>query len=226
MASEVKIETRGRKRDDQLIARRKEEILHSASRAFANFGYANTDVERIASTLDISKGTIYRYFPSKEKLFLAALDREVHRLREQVMAAYVKGDDALLQFARALNAFMSFFHENPHAIELLMHERAKFSDRESPTYLAQRASDASLWRSLMEKLIAKGYFRHMDIDMMLDTLANLIYGAIFLNKFHENRSNLTAQAIDILSVLMNGFGTNEARTDLALSETDLADLMK
>lgn len=223
---ETKTETRGRKRDDGLIARRKEEILHSASRVFAQFGYANTDVEQIASTLEISKGTIYRYFPSKEELFLAALDREVHRLREKVLDAYVQGADALFQFASALNAFMTFFDENPHAIELLMHERAKFKDRESPTYLAQRASDASLWKSLMEKLIAKGYFRPMDIDKMLDLLANLIYGAIFLNRFHENRSNLSAQTVDILNVLMNGFATDEARLNFALNKTDFAELVK
>lgn len=223
--SETKIETRGRKRDDELIARRKEEILYAASRAFAEYGYANTDVERIASTLEISKGTIYRYFPSKEELFLAALDREVQRLREKVMEAYVEHADALLQFARALHAFLTFFHENPHAIELLMHERAKFRDRDTPTYLAQRASDASLWKSLMEKLIAKGYFRPMNIDTMLDILANLIYGAIFLNRFHENRSDLSAQSVDILNVLMNGFGTDEARQNITTSDTQFNDLI-
>lgn len=58
--SGVKAETLGRKRDDGLIAPRKEEISHSASRVSAENGYANTDMEQAASTLDINKGTICR----------------------------------------------------------------------------------------------------------------------------------------------------------------------
>ena len=208
------------------MARRKEEILYAASRAFADFGYEGTDLERLALNLDISKGTIYRYFPSKKDLFFAALNREVQRLREQVLAANIKGSDALSQFARALHACLSFFHENPNAIELLMHERAIFRDHDSPTYLAQRASEASLWRSLIEKLMVKDYIRPMNVDIILDMLANLIYGAIFLSRFHENRSDLSAQSVDILNVLMNGFATDEARQNLARGAISLTDLTK
>jgi AcrR family transcriptional regulator len=37
-------------------------------------GFATADVQEIANKTGVGKGTIYRYFPSKEELFLAAVD--------------------------------------------------------------------------------------------------------------------------------------------------------
>src|SRR3954462_695441 len=76
--------TRGRPKDLSLHDRRREEILEKATAVFAKHGYPNTDVQFIADPLRISKGTVYRYFPSKEQLFLAAVERGVRRL-DQIM---------------------------------------------------------------------------------------------------------------------------------------------
>lgn len=70
----------GRPCDKALQQRRCEAILKVAAGLFARHGYTATDVQWIADALRISKGTVYRYFPSKEKLFLAAVERGIHRL--------------------------------------------------------------------------------------------------------------------------------------------------
>jgi TetR/AcrR family transcriptional regulator, mexJK operon transcriptional repressor len=44
-------------------------------RAFLAEGYAAVSMSRIATTLGSSKGTLYLYFSSKEKLFAAAIER-------------------------------------------------------------------------------------------------------------------------------------------------------
>ena len=67
------------------MQRRQEEILDVAARVFAERGFPGTDVQEIADELEVGKGTIYRYFPTKRKLFLAAVDRAMRRLREEVV---------------------------------------------------------------------------------------------------------------------------------------------
>ncbi|MGA2259581.1 MAG: helix-turn-helix domain-containing protein, partial [Thermoguttaceae bacterium] len=54
-------------------SRRQEEILEKAVLLFAAHGYADTDTQFLANQLQVGKGTLYRYFPSKEELFLAAV---------------------------------------------------------------------------------------------------------------------------------------------------------
>src|SRR5256714_12298734 len=74
----------GRKVNPELAARRREEILDAAARRFAERGYAATDTQVLAEELGVGKGTLYRYFPSKRDLFLAAADRVMRRLRQRI----------------------------------------------------------------------------------------------------------------------------------------------
>jgi AcrR family transcriptional regulator len=46
-----------------------------ATRLLAERGYAATSLDEIAEVLDLSKASLYHYFPSKEHLILACLDR-------------------------------------------------------------------------------------------------------------------------------------------------------
>src|SRR5512145_2720704 len=77
---------RGRPVDPELQARRREEILEAAARLFAEHGYPNTDVKSVADALRIGNGTVYRYFPSKEVLFLAAVERGLEAIKQQIDA--------------------------------------------------------------------------------------------------------------------------------------------
>ena len=72
----------GRPADPTLADRRREEILDAAVKLFARHGFTETDTQILANKLQVGKGTLYRYFPSKEELFLAAVDRVMRQLQQ------------------------------------------------------------------------------------------------------------------------------------------------
>ena len=47
----------------------KETITKAAVKNFGKYGYANTKMDDIAEAANVSKGTLYLYFPSKEEMF-------------------------------------------------------------------------------------------------------------------------------------------------------------
>jgi AcrR family transcriptional regulator len=59
---------------------RSEEILKAARRVFARKSFAAASVEDIAGAAGLAKGTVYHYFPSKRKLYRAALEQNVNGL--------------------------------------------------------------------------------------------------------------------------------------------------
>jgi AcrR family transcriptional regulator len=59
---------------------RRERILESAMRHFAERGYRGTRVEDIANEVGVAKGTVFLDFGSKEGLFLEAFKRAVSML--------------------------------------------------------------------------------------------------------------------------------------------------
>jgi len=47
----------------------KETIIKAAVKNFGKYGYANTKMDDIAEAANVSKGTLYLYFPNKEEMF-------------------------------------------------------------------------------------------------------------------------------------------------------------
>ena len=54
--------------------RRKREIIEAATKAFSSKGYRRVSMDDVAREAGLSKGTCYKYFKSKEDLFLACVD--------------------------------------------------------------------------------------------------------------------------------------------------------
>src|SRR5947209_7032213 len=142
----------GRPVDPELWARRQEEILDAATELFARHGYSGTDTQVLADKLQVGKGTLYRYFPTKQALFLAAVDRVMRRLRRQVEVAIEGIDEPLERITHAIRAHLGFFEEHAEFVELFIQERALFKDRKRPTYWEHRDASIGRWRDLYRSL--------------------------------------------------------------------------
>ncbi len=209
---------RGRPKDEQLTARRREEILDTAACVFAERGYANTDVQVVADQLQVGKGTIYRYFPTKRDLFLAAVDRGMRRLREQVDTC-TELPAPLEQVMAAIKAYLQFFAAHPEYVELFIQERAEFKDRDTPTYFKHRDANTSHWEQVVQGLMASGAFRRMPVQRSLNVVGDLLYGTMFTNYFAKRTASCEEQAADILDVILNGLLSDESRAMRRAGET-------
>jgi TetR/AcrR family transcriptional regulator len=69
-----------RSRGGQRSAAKRERIVETAMRHFAERGYQGAKVEDIAAELGIAKGSVFQHFGSKAGLFLAAYRRAVSQL--------------------------------------------------------------------------------------------------------------------------------------------------
>lgn len=87
----------------QKYAKKQEKILDAASFLFLANGYQNTSMDRVAEVANVTKQTVYRYFPSKVELFKAVLLRLSPEGREYTFG---HGDvrEELEAFARAFVA--------------------------------------------------------------------------------------------------------------------------
>jgi TetR/AcrR family transcriptional regulator len=72
--------TPGRIERSQAVEERRDRIIETAMRHFAEHGYRGGRVEDIAAAVGVAKGTVFLDFGSKEGLFLAVYERAVSRL--------------------------------------------------------------------------------------------------------------------------------------------------
>lgn len=198
---------RGRPENPELAARRREDILHAATEEFASRGFAKTDLQVVADRLKVGKGTVYRYFPSKQALFLACADRGMRRLHEHIEAAASNAGEPLQRIELALRAYLAFFDANPEVIELIIQERAAFRDRREPTYFEHKNRNMAPWEALMQDLINQGRVRAIPPERITGVLSDLLYGTMFTNYFSGPSKTLEVQTDEILDVVMKGILT-------------------
>ncbi len=84
--------------------RAKETIMKAAIKNFSKTGYAITTMDDIAKTADVSKGTLYLYFQSKEDLF-----ESICKSNQQILIDKRSG---LLQNKNKAKEDLAFFFDN------------------------------------------------------------------------------------------------------------------
>ncbi len=82
----------------------KEAILKAAVKNFGKYGYANTKMDDIAKTADVSKGTLYLYFPSKEEMF-----QSVCKQNQQIL---IEERSGLFRDKKRLESDLGEFYDN------------------------------------------------------------------------------------------------------------------
>lgn len=209
---------RGRPKLAGLQERREEEILDAAASLFARHGYASTDIDSVAEALDIAKGTIYRYFPSKRELFLAAVDRGMRRLHQIIEAKTAAVADPLDRIERAIYTFLAYFEAHPELLQLFLQECSQFRDRDKPAYFRHHEANVGPWRELYLKLVADGRVRDIPAAENHDVVSDLLYGTILANHLTKRTSSYQVQARTIVNVVFNGLIADAERQRRAAQE--------
>lgn len=155
-------------------------ILEQAIRTFAELGFRGTDVQAIADRAGVGKGTVYRYFHSKEDLFWATTYEVMQRLGEHTFKAMEDIDGARAKIRASAIAYAEFFENNPQCLEVFVQDRAEFrgaapeSHREYHRHLFQR------FEEVIQQGIDAGELRPLDAYQTVHTIGSLLYGTVVL----------------------------------------------
>jgi TetR/AcrR family transcriptional regulator, repressor for uid operon len=154
----------------------REKIVEAAIVTFSKHGYDRTKMDDIAETANLSKGTIYLYFKSKEELFYAISENNIKALKEQLSVLFTKSEDLIsdsqkfyVNFRKASEQSDKVFLEsiaessrNQRLQEMLYHQRMKVLD---------------IVTEYLKLQIKKGFFRSdIDIDAVAIGLVSLYDG--------------------------------------------------
>ena len=187
-------------------------IVDAASRLFADHGFSDCDMGRIARKLKLAKGTLYLYFSSKQELFFACVDDGMMRMQAAVRAASESVEDPFERLAAAMRAYLEFFLQHPQYVELMLQERANFRQRKAASYFEHRDAARVSWRAFYQNLIQEGRLRSdLTVEAILDTLGHLVYGTMFTNHFLGRKKPLADQDRQMLDIVLRGILSDTER---------------
>ncbi len=103
-------------------AQRRDDILQAARLVFFERGFHAATVDDVAVAAEVSKGTVYLYFDTKETILAHLLLEGLDMLIAELEAAYAADRRlaARTRLRRMADAYLKFFQQNPEYYRLLM----------------------------------------------------------------------------------------------------------
>lgn len=99
-------------------------ILEAAKAVFTERGYHGTTVRAVAARAGVATGTVYLYFPNKEALFLALMDRLTSLILEAIVSARFRETGVIAKLKASITASMEVFARNRDLARIVLIQAA------------------------------------------------------------------------------------------------------
>ena len=173
----------------------RERIVRSAIDCFSKYGFDKSRMDDIAQTANISKGTMYLYFKSKEDLFYAICENNLQVLKEQLSQLFATTKENLLSDAEQL-------YDNLNKLESSGSEKVFFeivaessrNPKLQRILYEQRTKIFDVVKDYLDLQVQKGFFRK---DVETEAIASglvALYDGLVVSKFLGIGENLNKKA--------------------------------
>jgi len=143
---------------------RREDILDAAQRVFFEKGLAPATMDDIAETAELSKGTLYLYYKSKEDLYLTVMMRGMQLLYDAFNEVANSSYSPANMLGRLSEAYVSYFNDHRDYFRMMhflqnpqFHKQVSDDVKQSCSILNQRIW--SLVNGILQRCIDEGVMR-------------------------------------------------------------------
>ncbi|MCP1609424.1 AcrR family transcriptional regulator [Azospirillum lipoferum] len=173
-------------------------ILTAAAELFAGRDYASVQVEEVAKRAGVGKATLYRYFPSKEELYLESLERALggleHKLNAELAPQQVP---ASVRLSAMVSALVGTLSEQLQTLKLLGGDQSDLADRTRRILRRRSQRTATAFQQVLADGMESGEFRKIDLEIVPLLIIGMVRGGI-MQLGERPREALERSVIDIL----------------------------
>lgn len=180
----MNLELRRKKKKEK--ENRKNSILKAARKLFFERGFKSVTVDLIAAKAEVSKGSIYLYFDSKEEIYtqiLISANIERHKEIENFARQEGTASELLLKYARV---YVDFFLENNELFRILMTfmlhaENMNLTEEQNTQLIHTTNENIRTVSEILQKGVDTGEFSsQIDIRQGQNAIWGLLNGIISL----------------------------------------------
>lgn len=171
---------------------RRQLILDAAKYIFAERGFLNATMEEIAERCELAVGTLYRYFQSKEELYVSLLFEAMEMYREAIESARNNGSPPNEQLRVVWRFFYDFYRDQPEYYRAFMFlHNEGLRDMISPEVIREINRRAGMNFRLVSEIVQAGmdagiYRPDLDARGVVDVLWSLLMGLVQLVETRRN----------------------------------------
>ena len=184
-----------------------EQILEEGFESIAQTGVRSFTVESLASRLGMSKKTIYKYFPTKEKLIRKIVIFMTGKIEHLFKKVRENGDNPVIQFVKVMEHISTFATKAP--VQRLVQLKTTYPAvwKEIESFRLNRQQDFyEIFKSAQEQGLARSDVNMKHFSIVFINMVNNTFQPEF---FLKNDLPIKDTVVGFANVVANGIFTEK-----------------
>ena len=193
----------------------REAILEAAARLFGRRPYHEVLMDEVSDKVGVAKGTLYRYYATKEELFAAVSIFYIEKIGAELKAVGPHGANGSksaqpLEILRArLVRLILLLEEHKNFFQVMQRHELEIWTLKKTEFLKHRARNRDLFATLIEAAQACG---EVKLPFSAATISDMLFGMVRNSlRFSEPRVTPERLADMALQILIHGIGNHRGR---------------
>jgi AcrR family transcriptional regulator len=148
---------------------RRDAIVDTSARLFAQRGYHATGITELCEANDLGRGALYHYIGSKEELLAAIHDQVMDEVLACAERVAQTGGSPSMQLANHGDELLEIIHRYPDHVWVFLHEFPALTGERAAKFRERRRAYEEQIEAVVQAGVASGEFR--DLDVWLTTRA-------------------------------------------------------
>jgi AcrR family transcriptional regulator len=184
---------------------RQDEIVRVAIDLAADRGVDAVTTQDMAKAMGLTQGAIFRHFPTKDDIWVAAIGWVRGQLLARVEKAAAQGGDPIDSLERMFHAHIGFIAKHPAIPRLIFSDELRSKNPRLKQLIQEIITGyerkiAALLRAAKEQGLARA---DLDEESAATLFIGMIQGLVLQSSIFAGKRELTAQAKKVFPVYLN-----------------------
>ena len=190
---------------------RKNAILKAARKLFFDKGFKHVTVESIARKAELSKGSVYLYFKSKEEIYTHILLSDIDKFHKTVAGLLEVGLNASDKLMSLANTYAGFFINDRELFRIMMNYMLNINHMNLPEEIDRQIvtatnKTANIIEEIFHMGIESGEFPpYIDLRQKRNAIWGLLNGTISLHLFTGSEEKREERILATIKTGVNTF---------------------
>jgi AcrR family transcriptional regulator len=165
------------------------QIIDTARKIFSKYGFRKTTMEEIAQGIGKGKSSIYYYYPGKEEIYKAVIEKEAELLRDSILKAISKTEDPIEKFRIYVTVRMKTLRDMVNFYEAIKSELLSNLDFINKAREKYDKEEIEMLDGFLREGVKLNLFRIEDTDLTAIAIVTAIKGLevpLFKNTHFRN----------------------------------------
>jgi AcrR family transcriptional regulator len=187
-------------------------ILQVAQKRFGLYGFEKTSMKEISSDLGMSKGSLYYYFPDKEHLYKAIVEKEQKEFLDELDKKINRIDDPKEMLREYVEVRFKYFKSLLNLSRFSAEEFAGFKPIVKESLKLFKDSERDFIRNIFKKGSENSVFQIKNLNKITSLYLDLLQGLRFVSISNkrtlyldqEEYNALVEKAVRFTEIFING----------------------